>query len=151
MRFLAGHMHHIKRRACHIGDHDRAVGGLAFDLRGAGVGVRLWPGVALGQQLGGQLGNHITVFGVHHRGGAKFGQTGEGRIKLVVIHHQRALIGQEVLERVDAALLHDGLHVVEHLLAPPSHRHVERIVTVRAGRFVVPPLQRVQQAFALVG
>ena len=151
MRFLAGRVDDIKRHARHIGDHDGAVRGLPFDLGRARIGVRLWPGVACGEQFRRHFRHHITVFGVDHGDGAQFGQAVEGGEKLIIIHHQRALVGEEVLEGIDAPVLHDGFHVVEDLLPPPCDRHVEGIVAVRAGRFVVPALDRVEQAFALIG
>ncbi|MCY1379462.1 hypothetical protein D9M69_671850 [compost metagenome] len=50
-----------------------------------------------------------------------------------------------MLEGVDALVLDDGLHLVEDLLAPPSDRHVEGIVAIGAGRFVVPHGERFKQ------
>ena len=47
MRLLAGYMHHIERHTGHIGDHDRAVGRLTFDLWRTGIGVRFRPAVVL--------------------------------------------------------------------------------------------------------
>jgi hypothetical protein len=61
---------------------------------------------------------------------AQIGAALERREHLVVIDHQRALIGHEVLERGDAAIDDIG-HLVEHLLAPPGDRHVEGIVAIR--------------------
>ena len=108
------------------------------------------PCIALGQKFGGHFGDNVTVFGMHHRNTAKFGQTVERCEQLIIIHHQRAFIGEEVFERVDTALFNDCFHVVENLFAPPCDRHVEGIVTIRACGFVVPPFDRVHQAFALV-
>ena len=51
MRFFAGCVDDVQRHARHIGDHDGAVGGFALDLGRAGIGVRLWSGVAFGQQF----------------------------------------------------------------------------------------------------
>ncbi len=148
--FLTRRMHHIERRPSHIGNHDGTVCCLALDLRRAGIGVGLGSGVAFGQQLRGQFGHHIAIFGMHQRGCPQFGAAFEGRIQFVIIHHQRALVGKEMLEGVDAAP-DDFFHVVKHLLAPPCHGHVEGIITVGAGRFIVPAFQRIQQAFARVG
>ena len=39
-------------------------------------------------------------------------------------------------------------HLVEHLLAPPGDRHVERIVAAGLGGLVVPHLQRFEQRLA---
>ena len=68
---LAGGMHHIERHARHIGDHDGAIGGLAFHLWRAGIGMRLGAGVALRQQLRAEFGDHIAVFGMHHGNATK--------------------------------------------------------------------------------
>ena len=64
--------------------------------------------------------------------------------ELVIIHHQRALVGHEVLEGGDSTILHHGLHLVEDLLRPPGDRHVERIVAMRPRGFIVPHLQRIE-------
>ena len=150
VRFFARGMNDIQRYTRHVGDHNRAVGRLALDLGRAGIGMTFGSGVPLGQKLGGHFGDNVTVFGMHHRNTAKFGQTVERCEQFVIVHHQRALIGKEVFERVDTALFNDRFHVVENLFAPPCDRHVERIVTIRACGFVVPPFDRVHQAFALV-
>ena len=81
--------------------------------------------VALGQQFGRKLGHDIAVFCMDHRSRTQFGQSVEAGEQFVVVHHQRAFVGQEVLERVDTAVLNDGFHVFKHLLAPPCHSHVE--------------------------
>ena len=60
-------MHHIQRHARHISNHDRAVRRLTLDLRRAGIGMRLWPGIARGQQLGRQLCHDIAILGMDHR------------------------------------------------------------------------------------
>ena len=142
---LAGGVHDIERHTGHIGDHDGAVGGLALDLRRAGIGMRLRPGVALGEKFCRKLRHHIAVFGMDHGDAAQFGKTLERCVKFVVVHHKRALVGHEMLEGVDAAIPHHPFHFVKDLLAPPCHGHVERVVAIGAGRFVVPHLKRVKQ------
>ena len=151
MRLFAGRMHDVQWHARHVGNHDCAVRGFPFDLRRPRIGVSLRSCIAFGQQLGGHLCHHIAVLGMHHGDAAQFRQTVERGKKLVIIHHQRALIGEEVFERVDPARVDHGFHVVEDLLAPPCHRHMEGIVAICAGRLIVPALDRVQQAFALIG
>ena len=141
---LATGVHDIERHARHVGDHDRAVGGLALHLRRAGVGVRLGSGIALAQQAGGELGHHVAVLGMDHGDAAHLPHALEAREELVVVDHQRALVGEEMLEGGDAALGDLG-HLIEHLLPPPGHRHVVGVVAVRASRLVVPHLEGVEQ------
>ncbi len=147
MRLLARHMHDIERHAGLVGDHHRAIGGLAFHLRRPRIGMRLRPVIAVGQQLLLQLRNDIAVFGMHQRHGADFRAALEGGEHLVVVDHQRALIGHEMLEGVDAAIDHFR-HFVEHLLTPPGDRHVEGIVGARLAGLLVPLLQGVDQPLA---
>ena len=92
-----------------------------------------------------QLGNQITVLGVHHRQRPQLSAALEGGEHLVVLDHQRAFVGHEMLEGVDAALVDDGLHLVEHLLAPPGDRHVEGVVAMGHRRLVVPHLDGFKQ------
>jgi hypothetical protein len=49
--FLAGGVNDVQRHARHVRDHDRAVGRLAFNLSGAGIGMRLWSGVPFSEQF----------------------------------------------------------------------------------------------------
>ena len=113
VRLLAGDVHDVERRADHVGDHDGAVGRLALDLRRARIGMRLGPVIAGGQQLLLQLGDDVAVLGMHQRQRAELGAALERRVHLVVVDHQRALVGHEVLERGDAAVDHRR-HLVEH-------------------------------------
>jgi hypothetical protein len=70
--------------------------------------MRLGPGVALGQQLRRHLGHDIAVLGMDHGDPAQLRQAVEGGEELIVVHHQRALVGEEMLEGGDAAILdHD--------------------------------------------
>ena len=148
MGLFAGGVDHVERHARLIGDHDGAVDRLALDLGRARIGVAFRPVIAFGQQLLLQEGDDVAVLGMDQRHGAELGAAGEGREHLVVIHHQRALVGHEVLEGVDAGLDHLG-HLVEIFLAPPGHAHVEGIVGAGRAGLLEPGLQRVQRA--LVG
>jgi hypothetical protein len=150
VRVLAGGVDDVDRHARHVGDHDRAIGGFPFHLRRPRIGVAFGAIIALGEQLRLQIGDDIAVFGVHQGQRAEFRAAAERSEHLVVVHHQRALVGHEVLEGVDAAP-GDVLHLVEHLLAPPGDRHVERVVAIGAGRLVVPALQRLQQRLFGIG
>ena len=102
MRLLAGDVHDIERRAGHVGDHDGAVGRLALDLGRPRIGMRLRPVIAFGQQLLLQLRDDVAILGMHQRQRAELGAALERRVHLVVVDHQRALVGHEVLERGDA-------------------------------------------------
>ncbi|OIQ68823.1 hypothetical protein GALL_495800 [mine drainage metagenome] len=145
--FLARGMHDIQRHPRHVGDHDSAIGCLALYLRRARIGVRLGPGVAVGQQPARQFSHNVAVLGMHQRQRPQLGATTERSEHLVIVHHQATFIGHEVLECVNS-LIHNGFHFVKDLLAPPGNRHVVRIIAVRPPRFVVPHLQRIQQALA---
>ena len=148
MRLFAAGMHHVKRHAGHIGDHDRAVGGLALHLGRARIGVAFGAGVALGDQLGGQFGHHIAVLGMDHGQTAKVANPFEGLIHFIIVDHQRALIGHEMLERGHARL-DRVLHILPHLLAPPSDGHMIRVIAMRPARFVVPHLGGIHQPLTL--
>ena len=151
MRILGRDMDDVKRHARHVGDHDGAVRGLPLDLRGAGIGMRLGAGIALGKQFRGQLGHHIAVFGMDHGDAAQFRQPVERGEQLIVIDHERALIGHEMLEGVDPAILNHGLHLVEDLLTPPCHGHVVGIIAIGTTRFVVPHLESIEQTLTGAG
>src|ERR1700722_2615007 len=128
VRFTAGGMDDIERGARHIGDHDRAVGCLALDLRWTGIGMVLRTGGAFRHQLFLQAEHHVAVLGMHHRQRTERGTARERVVELVIVHHQRALVGHEVLEGIDAVGVHHRSHLVEDLLRPGGHRHVERVV-----------------------
>ncbi len=113
--------------------------------------MALGPVIAFGQQPGREIGDHIAVFRMHQRHGAKLGATLERGIHLVILHHQRALVRHEMLEGVDALFLNDGFHLIKHLLAPPGDRHVIGIIAMGATRLVVPTLQRFEQRLAGAG
>lgn len=144
VRLLAGDVHDIERHAGHVGDHDGPICRLAFHFRRPRIGMALGTVVAGGEQFLRQGRDHVAILGMHQRQRAKVGAALERRIHLVVVHHQRAFVGHEVLERGDA-LVDDGRHLVEHLLAPPGDGHVEGIVAGSLGRLVVPHLQGLQQ------
>ena len=129
VRLFAADVHDVQRRAHGIGDHDRTVRGFAFDLGRARIGVAFGAGDAFGKHFLLQKVNHIAVFGVHHGQGAQFLAARERGEHLVVFDHQRALIGHEVLEAVDAHL-HRVFHLGKNVFVPAGDRHV--IADVRA-------------------
>ena len=130
MRLLTGYMHNIERNPRHIGNHDSPVGGLTLDLRWAGIGMRLRAVIPLGHQLCLQLRDNIAIFGMNQRHRPQFRTALERGIHLVIIDHQRALIGHEMLEGVNA-LIDNNRHLIEHFLTPPGDRHMEGIISGR--------------------
>jgi hypothetical protein len=140
MRLAATRMHDIERRAGHVGDHDGAVGRLGLHFGRARIGMAVQAGDAARQQCFLHRRDDVAVLGVHQRDSAKMGAARERVVKFVVVHHQRALVGHEMLEGVDAVGFDDGLHLVEDLLRPGRHRHVEAVVAGRFLRFVPPVL-----------
>ena len=118
MRFAATRVHDVDRRARHIGDHDGAVGGLALDQRRPRIGVAFGTGDAALEQGLLHPRHDVAILGMHQRQRAEMGAARERVVELVVIDHQRALVGHEVLEGVDAVGFDDGLHLVEHLFRP---------------------------------
>ncbi len=145
VRLLAGDVHDIERHAGLVGDHDGAVRRLAFHLRRPRISVCLRPVVAFGKKLLLQEGDDIAVLGMHQRQRAELRAARERGEHLVVVHHQRTLVGHEVLEGVDALLDHFR-HLVEDLAVPPGNRHVEGVVGARLAGLLVPLLERVEQA-----
>ena len=113
--------------------------------------MRLGAGIALRQKPCGQFGHHITVLGMNHRDAAQFRQAVERREQLIVIDHERALVGHEMLEGIDPAILDHGLHLVKDLLAPPCDRHVIGIIAIGPARLVVPHLERIKQTLTGAG
>ena len=151
VRLLAGHMHDVERHARRIGDHDGAVGGLAFDLRRPRIGVPLGPGEALLHVFFLERRHHVAVLGMDERHGAERGTAAERREHLVVVDHQRALVGHEMLEGVDAAPDDLG-HLVVDLLVPVHDRAV--IADIDADlvlRLGVPGIDGAQQRAVLAG
>ena len=148
---LARRVHNIKRHTRHVGDHDRAVGGFALNLWRARIGVCFGSGIARSHQFRGQFGHHIAVLCMHHCDTAQFGQPVKRRIQLIIIHHQRAFVSEEMFERVDATVFDHRFHLIKDLLAPPRHRHVKAVIAVRPRRFIVPHLQRIMQTLTGAG
>ena len=82
---------------------------------------------------------------------AQLGAALEGGEHLVVLDHQCALVGHEVLEGVDPSLHHVG-HLVEDLLGPAGDGHVVgNVDTNLVARFSVPVIERVEQGAVLAG
>jgi len=135
----AGGVHDIERAARHIGDHDGAVGRFTLDPGRARVGVSFRPGRAVAEIMLLQTKDDIAVLGMNERHRAETGAALERAVELVVVDHQRALVGHEMLERVDAVGFDAGLHLVEDLLVPPGDGHVKTVVAGR-GFGLAPPI-----------
>ena len=138
MRLLAADMHDIERHAGRIRDADRAVGGLALEFRGAGIGVPFGAGNALFKVFLLHLGHQIAVFSMDHWQRAQFRTALERGEHLVILDHQRALVGHEMLEGIDAHI--DGiLHLLKDVLIPAGDGHVIADIAANLrGRFAVP-------------
>ena len=105
VRRLAGGVHDVERAARHVGDHDGAVGRLALDLGRPRIGMALGAGDALRDVHASACCATTSPFSAWTSGsGAELGAALEGAEQLVVVHHQRALVGHEVLEGVDAVV-----------------------------------------------
>lgn len=151
MRFAAAGVHDVDRRARHVRDHDGAVGGFALDLRRPRVSVAFGAGDAACDKRLLHQGDDVAVLGMDHRHGAQMSAARERVVELVIVHHQRALVGHEMLERVDAVGFDHGLHLVMDLLRPRCHRHVEAIVGGRLLGFAAPVLIRREHRLAGIG
>jgi hypothetical protein len=89
-----------------ISDHDGAVGGLTLHLGRPRVGMGFGPGVAFAHVFLLQRGDNIAILGVDERQGAQRRASLERGEHLVVVDHQRAFVGHEVLERVYSLVDH---------------------------------------------
>ncbi len=98
MRLDAGDMHDIERHARLIGEHDGAVGRLALDIGRARQRMALGAGDALGEIVFLQGGDEFAVLGMDERQRAELGAARERGEHLLVVDHQRALVGHEMLE-----------------------------------------------------
>ena len=115
MRLDAGGVNDIERHARLIGEHDGAIGRFALDVRRARQRMALRSGYPLGQVMLLQRGDDFAVLGVDERHRAELGAAGERGEHLLVVDHQRALVGHEMLEGRDARRDHLG-----HVLAAPA-------------------------------
>ena len=150
MRLDAGGVDDIERHAGLIGEHDRAVGRLALDFRRARQRVALGAGDALGEIVLLQRRDDVAVLGVHERHRAELGAARERGEHLLVVDHQRALVGHEMLEGGDA-VLDDLGHVLAHLVRPIGDAHVVGVVGGGELGALVPVGDRVHQRLAAVG
>jgi hypothetical protein len=96
-----------------------------------------------------QRGDDFAVLGVDERHGAEFGAAGERGEHLLVIHHERAFVGHEMLEGRDAC--RDDLgHVFTHSIVPIGDAHVVGIIGDRVLRAFLPIGERLHQGLVAV-
>ena len=98
----AGGVDDVERHARLVGEHDGAVGRLALDLRRPRQAWPSGPVMPLAMIVLLQRGDEVAVLGVDERQRAELGAAQERGEHLLVVDHQRALVGHEVLEGRDA-------------------------------------------------
>ena len=145
VRLLAAHVHDVERHPGGVGDHDRPVRRLALDLGRPRIGVALGAGQPLLHVLLLQLRDDVAVLGMHQRQRPELGAALERRVHLVVLDHQRALVGHEVLEGVDPAL-HHRVHLAPDPLVPAGDRHVVADVDADLRRSTCGPTRRARSS-----
>ncbi len=146
-RLAAGIVHDVERHAEHLGDADRAVGRFPLDLRRARQRMRLGAREAGLQKLLLEVGDQFAVLGMHGAQRAQLARPREAVHQHRIVGHDRALVGHEMLEAVDAVVARQRAHVAMHAVVPPRHRDVERIVAGRLGRPAAPFGVGVEQRF----
>src|SRR5262245_17805277 len=77
MRLAAGGVDDMERAPRHVGDHDGAIGGLAFDFGGTRIGMAFRPGDALCQEISLHAEYDITVLRMDQGHGAEMGAARE--------------------------------------------------------------------------
>ncbi len=82
---------------------------------------------------------------MHGRHRAEFECALEAVDQRFVVAHDRVLVGHEVLEAVDALLLHQRAHVAPHAVVPPRYRDVKGVVGRRLLGPAAPGLVRLHQ------
>ena len=92
--------------------------------------------------------DRVAIFGVQQRHGADMGAARD--VDLLVVHHQRVLVGHEMLEG-DPVGLHDDFHLVEYLFRPRDHHHVEAVVGGCLLEFAPPVLLGARHRLPRIG
>ena len=137
-RLLARDVDNVDRRVQHLRDADRAVRRLALHLGRARLRMPLGPGDALLQQLLLQVPDQLAVLGMDRAERAQLLAAREARQQLLVVQHDRALVGHEVLEAVDPVLAREHAHVLLDPLVPVGDGDVEGIIRRRLGGALHP-------------
>ena len=75
-----------------------------------------------------QTVHKLAVLRVHGRNGTEFQRPRETVHQDLVTGHDRAFVGHEMLEAVDAMLTHERAHVFIDAIVPPGYGDVERVV-----------------------
>ena len=150
VRLLAGNVDDIDRNTRGIRDGDGPIGGLSLDFRRARKSVGLGTGKARRHEFLLKGGDEIAILGVDQGKRAQCGAALERRKHLVVIDHQGALVGHEMLERVDPSANHRR-HLLKDLLRPAGDRHMERVVAASLPRGAFLPGVKCRKQTALVG
>ena len=150
-RFAAGIVHDVERHAEHLGDPDGAIGSLALDLGRPRQRMALGAGYAGFQELLLQMEHQLAILGVDGADRAKLAGAGEAVHQHLVIRHDRALVGHEVLEAVDTVLLGERAHVAMDAVIPPGDRNVEGIVASRLLRPAPPLFVSLEQRLLRIG
>ena len=141
----------VQRHLQDLGDPDRAIGRLAFDLGRARQRMPFGAGDAAIKNVLLQPPHQLAVFGVDGAQRTEFTRAREAVHQHLVVAHDRALVGHEVLEAVDAVLGAQRAHVGVHAVVPPGHRDVEGVVGDRLGRPLAPLVVGVHQALLRIG
>ena len=110
-RLTAGIVDDVERHIQHLGDADCAVGGLGLDFRRTRQRVTFRPGNAAVDHFLLQGEDEIAIFRVHGADRAQFARPPEAVHQNLVVRHDGALVGYEMLETVDPMLLHQGFHI----------------------------------------
>ena len=98
-----------------------------------------------------QAENKLAVFGMDSADGAELSGSAEAVHQDLVVGHDGAFVGHEMLETVDALLVHQRAHVAVHALVPPGDGDVEGIIGRRLFRPAAPLLVGFQQGFLGIG
>ena len=131
-------MDDVDRRLEQLGDADRAVGRLAFDLRRARLRVALGPGDAGLEQLLLHHPDQVAVLAVDGAERAEIPRPREAVHHLLRVEHDLALVGHEMLEAVDSVIAGQRLHVLVNRVVPVGDRDVEGVVGRRLRRALLP-------------
>ncbi len=102
--------------------------GFAFDDGRARQRVAFRSGDSGREQFLLHVGDRIAIFGVHIADRTELQRAADAVQQHVVIDHQRALVGHEVLEAVHAVLARQGAHLVGHLIGPRGYRDMKPVV-----------------------
>jgi hypothetical protein len=139
-------MHDVDRHAGRVRDHNGAVGRFALDFRRTRIRMGLRAGQAFVHVFFLQGRDDVAILGMNQRQRAKGRAALERGEHLVVVYHQRAFVGHEVLKGVDAALDHLR-HFIEMLLGPAVDAHMQRIIGRSLTlRFPLPVVKRSKHA-----